>query len=387
MGELFNKRMKNLLKNDSVGMALVNRTNIIENKTFKNDQNYRVGMLYDWEMNEIEEVEFKFEKTKTFSISGYEVEYLIHFRPDFNIESRYKDLYYKQDGRERLGFYIDVYDYSKKKYEKWLIVGKDDRVAFDRYNALRCNWCLEWVTNGQYNRCVGVDRDAFYKTMNTPTDNSTLGGSTIRGDLTIYVPTSSVTSSIDLGTRFMIMDSADHPRVFTVVSISDAAILGVTKLYLEQTLFNVHRDFYGIINSAKGYDFAIDLPLEDLPEGFGGSYHMICDVIRSSLPDLPVTGRPDVELSDCPQNIYVDGDEVILKVLNAKEGFIAQWHIFVDNVEYSVEDLSDYFEIEINDNTLSIKAINKVMAKYILNIAIYDDGKSYYDSVEMEVRI
>lgn len=387
MGDLFNRRMQNLIKDGSVGMALVNRTNVIENKTFKNDQNYRVGMLYDWEMNEIEEVEFKFEKTKTFSISGYEVEYLIHFRPDFNIESKYKDLYYKQDGRERLGFYIDVYDYSKKKYEKWLIVGKDDRVAFDRYNALRCNWCLEWISDGQYKRCVGVDRDAFYKTMNTPTDNSTLGGSTIRGDLTIYVPTSSVTSSIDLGTRFMIMDSADHPRVFTVVSISDAAILGVTKLYLEQSLFNAHKDYYGVINDAKGYDFAIDLPLEDLPEGFGGSYHMICDVIRSSLPGLPTTGRPNVGLSECPQSIYVNGDEIKLQALNGADDFVAEWHIFVDNVEYSIENLSDYFDINIQDNSLSIKAINKVMAKYIVTIAIYDDGKSYYDSVEMEVRI
>ena len=169
MGEIFDKRMKLLMKDGSPGMAFVNRTNLIENKTFKNDQNYRNGMLYDWEMNEIEKVDFKFEKIKTFSVSGYEVEYMIHFRPDFNIESRYKDLFFKKDGRERLGFYIDVYDYSKKKYEKWMIVGKDDRVAFDRYNALKCNWCLEWLDGTKYRRCVCVVRDAFYKTMNTPT--------------------------------------------------------------------------------------------------------------------------------------------------------------------------------------------------------------------------
>ena len=49
----------------SVGALNVINTNIIENKTFSNDPNYRVGTLYDWEMNELEEVEFKFEKIKT----------------------------------------------------------------------------------------------------------------------------------------------------------------------------------------------------------------------------------------------------------------------------------------------------------------------------------
>lgn len=387
MGEIFDKRMKLLMKDGSPGMAFVNRTNLIENKTFKNDQNYRNGMLYDWEMNEIEKVDFKFEKIKTFSVSGYEVEYMIHFRPDFNIESRYKDLFFKKDGRERLGFYIDVYDYSKKKYEKWMIVGKDDRVAFDRYNALKCNWCLEWLDGTKYRRCVCVVRDAFYKTMNTPTNNTTLGGSTVRGDLTIYVPSSRVTSSLQHGMRFMVMDSADHPRVFTVVSIADSAILGVTKLYLEQSLYNSHTDFFGYINDVKGYDFIMDMPLEDLPDDMGGSYHMICDCVRSSLPQPSDTVNLDVYLSEAPDSIYVHGDPVTLNVMNAKEGFVCDWHIFIDNVEYQKEELSDYFTISVTDTEFKIQAINDVMVKYIVKISIYDEDHNYSDSVEMEVRI
>ena len=203
MGDLFNKRMDYLLKNGSVGSSMVDDANIIENKTFKNDINYRKGMIYDCEMNEIEEVDFKFEKAKTFSAEGYEVEYYVRFRPDFNIETQYKDRFYKNDGRDRLGFYIDVYDYSKKLNEKWLIVGKDDRVAFDRYNVMKCNWCLEWIANGIYKRCLGVNRVASDNTVDTPTSN-TLGGSTINGDLAFYIPTSETTDTIELGTRFMI---------------------------------------------------------------------------------------------------------------------------------------------------------------------------------------
>ena len=112
--DIFTKRMQKLMSGGSVGALNVINTNIIENKTFANDQNYRVGMLYDWDMNELEEVEFKFEKIKTRTVEGTEVEYMIHFRPDYNPEFLYKNKYYKADGKERLGFYIDVYDMSKK---------------------------------------------------------------------------------------------------------------------------------------------------------------------------------------------------------------------------------------------------------------------------------
>ena len=63
--------------------------------------------------------------------------------------------------------------------------------------------------------------------------------------------------------------------------------------------------------------------------------------------------------------------------------------MFVDDVEYTVEELNEYFEVSINNenNTLTIAAINKVMAKYIVKVAIYDELRTYYDFVEMEVLI
>ena len=385
MGDLFNKRMDYLLKNGSVGSSMVDDVNIIENKTFKNDINYRKGMIYDCEMNEIEEVDFKFEKAKTFSAEGYEVEYYVRFRPDFNIETQYKDRFYKNDGRDRLGFYIDVYDYSKKLNEKWLIVGKDDRVAFDRYNVMKCNWCLEWIANGIYKRCLGVNRVASDNTVDTPTSN-TLGGSTINGDLTFYIPTSETTDTIELGTRFMISDSINKPRVFEVVNVVDTAPLGVTKLYMEQRLFNAHRDYHGVINDDNSFDFVMDLPIEDLPDGFGGKYHMICDCIHSSLPDISVDVPDEVKILGAPKYLYINGETVSLG-LSQEDADESYWHIFVDNIEYTKDELVDYFEITIDKNIFSIQAINKVMAKYIVKVAYYDENKTFFDSVEMEVKI
>ena len=67
MSELFNKRMNMLLQSGSLGGKLLEDSDILDDRNFSNDSNFKVGMLYDWDMNELEEVEFKFEKIKTYA--------------------------------------------------------------------------------------------------------------------------------------------------------------------------------------------------------------------------------------------------------------------------------------------------------------------------------
>lgn len=387
MADLFNKRMQVLMQSGSLGAKLVEDSNIIENKTFSNDQNFRTGMLYDWDMNELEKVDFKFEKIKTYTSEGYEVEYMIHFRPNYNPEFKYKNLYYKNDGKERLGFYIDVLDRSKNIIEKWLIVGKDDRVAFDRYNAFKCNWCFEWVSNNKYYKSIGCIRDKL--NLSAKIINDSLGGTSIDGDMSIVLPSNKVVNSIQLGTRFMISDNLLKPQVFEVIKIKDTSPLGITKAYLKQCLYNSHTDVCGIINDMKNYDFYFDLPIEDLPEEYGGKYHMICDCLKSKgLPQEKPDSDIEWELESEDKYIYIGGQPVVIKAVSPNDAqSICEWHVFVDNVEYQPNELSEYFTIAIEDNSFTIKAINKVMAKYIVKIAIYDELKTYYDYVEMEVKI
>lgn len=387
MDDIFSKRMQVLMQHGSVGAKLVEDSNIIENKTFGNDQNFRTGMLYDWDMNELEEVDFKFEKTKTYTAGGVEVEYMIHFRPDYNPEFKYKDLYYKNDGRQRLGFYIDVLNRSKNTIEKWLIIGKDDRVAFDRYNAYKCNWCFEWITDGEYYNCVGCLRNKSDSSATT-IDND-LGGTSVDGDLSIILPSNISVGNIKYGTRFMISDNLLRPQVYEVIKVNDTSPLGVTVISLSQCLYNSHTDVCGVINEMDNYEFCFDLPIEDLPNEYGGKYHMICDCLISK--GLPQDSTPtDVawKLESEAKYIYVHGHPLSIKAIPSKESNVpCEWHIFIDNAEYLPEDIIDYFDISIDSNTLSIKAINKVMEGYIIKVAIYDDLKTYYDAVEMEVRI
>ena len=56
--------MNVILNSGSLGGKLLEDSDIIDDRNFSTDPNYKKGMLYDWDMNELEEVEFKFEKTK-----------------------------------------------------------------------------------------------------------------------------------------------------------------------------------------------------------------------------------------------------------------------------------------------------------------------------------
>lgn len=384
MDYLFEKRMRLLTDNGSFGGKLVSDSNIIEDKLFENDRNFHRGILYDWNMDPLDTVDFKLEKIKTYTTGGTEVEYVIRFRPNYNPEEKFKYLHRKQDGRERFGFYIDVTDNSKNIIEKWLITGKDDRVAFDRYSVLRCNWCFEWVLDNKYYNCVGCVRDI---NRSASDNNDSLGGTSVDGDMAILMPSNDKVVAISLGTRFMITDSPFRPQVFEVVKVVDFSPLGITTLYLKQCLYNAHTDFCGDINLQDDYKFCFDLPIEDLPEAYGGQYHMLCDcVVDKGNQDIP-NGCNSVELKCEERYLYVNGASVEVEAVSKNPRVKYTWRIYVDGVEYQIKDLSDYFDITCNDNLFTIKAISKVMAKYVVRIAIYNTNQRCIDSVDLEVCI
>ena len=139
-----------------IGEQLKEMSNMIMDETFSNSTSYRKGMIYDCNMEEIQEIEFRFLKTKTYTIEKDAVEYMVQFRPGVNPEIDFDS---SSDKKHRLGFYIDILDENTKVYEKWLIVGKDNS-EFDKYNVLKCNWWFEWLDeNRVYRKCLGCVRD------------------------------------------------------------------------------------------------------------------------------------------------------------------------------------------------------------------------------------
>ena len=386
MDELFIKRMeKNMASSRGLGGKLVEDTNIVEDKLFDTSRSYKKGMLYDWDLNEIEEVEYRFEKFLITYGDSEEVEYRVQFRPNYHPEHLHKDLYYRKDGKDRYGFYLDVPNYEKDVVEKWLIVGKDARTAFDKYNAYRCNWVFEWVHDGKYMSCLGVYQDAKDASFQG-SGKEKLGGSSVGGQYNIMLPSNKDVATIGLGYSFILGDNPLSPSVYYVKHINDMDSFGVTRYYVKRKLFNPHTDYFGVINNENMYDFVFDLPIDDLPPEYGGTYHAICNCLKGKKANVIEEIHDDWELITTDKYLYVNGSGANIRAVSSTAG-TCKWHIIIDNVEYGIDDLNGYFDINIENNVLNIKATNRDMAKYIVTISIYDNNKSYFDSVDLEVRV
>lgn len=369
--------MKKIYPSSPIGNQIKKMSNMVFDETFSNSTSYRKGMIYTSDLEEIEEIEFRFIKTKTFTFGGNQVEYWVQFKTGVNPEIDYDD---PSNKIHRLGLYIDVLNDNTNQIEKWLIVGKDQS-EFDRYNVLKCDWEFEWLDNNrQYHRCLGCIMEANSYNSGVTSDELT----TVVDNIATFVfPTNNDTKSLDYNTRFMIADSTEHPKTYEVTKITDTSPFGITKGTFEQTLYNEHTDLCEEI---------------DIGDGRGKIMHMICDWYTSTLPPIinEEENQSEWKLSDVNNKIYVHGqDQVIQAVCNKESEEICKWHLFIDNIEYDLysedvrNDLSNYFNININNdtNTFTISVINKVMLKYIIKIAIYDDEKTYFDFVEMEVVI
>ena len=83
-----------------IGEQLKEMSNMVMDETFSNSTSYRVGKIYDCNMLEIQEMEFRFIKTKTYTIDKDAVEYWVQFRPGVNPEV---DFDTSKDRKHRLG--------------------------------------------------------------------------------------------------------------------------------------------------------------------------------------------------------------------------------------------------------------------------------------------
>lgn len=380
MNDLFQKRMKLLMPDENLGKGIINSSNIVENKNFAYSTSYRKGRIFDWNLQKIDDIDFHHIKNKTFTGEGYEVEYNIKFRPDINVEYLYKDRYYIDDGKARYGLYVDIQDPSTGIFDKWLIAGKDDKYAFDRYIVYKCNWCLEWVDSDKYYMSLGVFRDSISESSDTPDSITNIGGSIVTGDASFILPSSETVSNIKLGTRVMISDNTKSPTVYEVIAKKDSSPLGITKLYLRRTLFNKAKDFVGDVNKSN-INFIFNTPIADLPENLGKNMHYICNAIKEATSNI----ETELTLVSSSEYLYI-GSSVTIKINGYKEDLNLQWHIYVDNQEYTFDELKEYFTFNIMPNEMRIEAINKVMAKYNITIKLSLDDE-IVDSVSMEVSL
>ncbi len=153
MSKAFAERMGN--RGNTLGQYTVNKSKVLMDHTFTRDPNYRIANLYDSNMNLLEkDIEIKFQSNVKVTLAKDQVEYNVQFRPNYFPEK----LYIKEDGKERLGFYMDIPN-NLGEMEKWLILAKNDRV-FTRYTVLKCNWTFKFIANRKIYSILGILRSS-----------------------------------------------------------------------------------------------------------------------------------------------------------------------------------------------------------------------------------
>lgn len=387
----------------TMGQQIKKMSNMVFDNTFSNNTTYRKGMIYDQNMNELQEMEFKFIKTKTFTVDKDLVEYWVQFKTEINPEIMFDK---SEDQRHRMGYYIDVWDDNTKEINKWLIVSKDQS-EFDRYLVLECNWLFEWLDHDRvYHKCLGCLRNQnSYNSGIWSSDFSTQ----VEDQMKFIVPANDETKTIDYNIRFMLSDNDLIPKTYEISKVLDTFPIGTIQCTLAQTLYNKHTDFCG-----KDFDYFGD-----------NSIHRVCDFYQSSIkPDKDTsTGEvPQItnwKLYGSNEELYVYGYPQVITAIPEKETTLKiKWKLFIDNedviskldsdytgdiTETFIDNylkykngeaesyyLQDYFDINLDEenNTFTIAAINKDMSNYIIKIAIYDKTiNKLYDFVEMEVKV
>lgn len=392
--------MKKLYPSKPIGYQIKEMANMVFDETFSNNTTYRIGKIYDQSMKEILDknnnpvkLEFKFIKTKTFTIDKDLVEYWIQFKTGINPEI---DFDTSEDQRHRLGYYIDIWNDNTKEINKWMIVGKDES-EFDRYNVLECNWIFEWIDhNRNYHKCLGCLRNQNSYNSGIWTSDFT---TTVEDQMKFIVPANDETKTIDYNIRFMLSDNDIIPKTYEISKVLDTFPLGT----IQCTLAQCH------------YDEQIDLCGRDFDYFGDNNIHRVCDFKTSIKPSNDIDISKMWSLTGSNDKLYVYGYPQVITAISENENtnIVYKWKIFIDDKDiiFELDDeytgdkndtlidnyyaykngysdtyyLQDYLSIAVDNNNFTIAAINNDLVNYIIKIAIFDENDNMFDFVEMEV--
>lgn len=392
--------MKRHYPSNPLGHQIKEISNMVFDETFSNNTTYRIGKIYDQSMKEILDknnnpikLEFKFIKTKTFTIDKDLVEYWVQFKTGVNPEIDYDT---SEDQRHRLGYYIDIWNDNTKEINKWLIVGKDES-EFDRYNVLECNWLFEWIDHKRnYHKCLGCLRNQNSYNSGIWTSDFT---TTVEDQMKFIVPANDETKTIDYNIRFMLSDNDMIPKTYEISKVLDTFPLGT----IQCTLAQCH------------YDEQIDLCGRDFNYFGDNNIHRVCDFKTSIKPSNDIDVSEMWSLTGSNDKLYVYGYPQVITAIpeNENTNIVYKWKIFIDDKDiiFELDDeytgdkndtlidnyyaykngysdtyyLQDYLSIAVDNNNFTIAAINNDLVNYIIKIAIFDENDNMFDFVEMEV--
>lgn len=160
---------KSMLTSNSSALSKRRRdqSDMIMNATFTGDTGYKRVYILDPKNGWLYE-DAKYSEHSSVSISKDAIDYYLEFRPKIHYPvGTY--VFIPDDVSDDIGFEADepVNPFKDEGFNMgklWVIVDRDEKVDFVRYNVLKCNWDFKWMCkkHGQWElmHVIGCTRDA-----------------------------------------------------------------------------------------------------------------------------------------------------------------------------------------------------------------------------------
>lgn len=368
------------------------------NATFTSDPAYKRVYILTKNGWKFEDAKYQFHSTP--SISKDPVDYYLQFRPkvhypigsyvfipdDTNFEINLTEAELKEP------FSLP----EEKITQLWFLVGRDESLAYVRYNALKCNWNFKWLYKGQIYSCWGANRSANSYTSGIWSDeySSSLDNLTsawLPDTFYVYGDKLKELGLYDNRTimhkqRFMLSNNALDPKVYQVTKIVDLSPSGVIKLSIKQDELNLTCDNLEL-QICDYYSSEGDSNL-NVPEEFNTSKYNTSEIYKGIIDE-------NNELILDPFNSLIRipiGKTFYFLSKFSDDTIKGKWFVSLEDEEhiYSEKD-KKYYEgllslTDFNDNVLAIKpgkAKSLIGKKF--KLCTCDDYGDYYSSIILEV--
>lgn len=346
MLELYKRRVQS--KGAYIGDMVKNQSDKIMDATFLRD----VATKRCYIDNEL--VYAKFQKYTTYSINKDVIDYHLQFMTG---------VHYPE------GTYVYIPD-DTGEYNPWLIVGRDDDSQFVKYSVLKCNWTLWWIYNGKIYSCLGV-----IKSNGTSIAvNSDQFTTTVDGNCTVWLPTTSEVQTIGYNARFLITKNKVNPSSFKVTKILDTLPVGITKLGMMQDRYDPKADKLDLI--------------------INGVEVMIADYYKSAIePELPEeppkdNGYSKITYSNATPTLKIGGNtQTLIATFYTEDGTELTNIVPVWSYELPIGK-EDQFIIETTEvpNKVKIRALkNYSILELVITIKVESEDGLYKSDLRLEV--
>ena len=255
----------------TVGQAHKVESDVIENATWWNAIESRVGYFYDHYHDLKSEdkqklfdlhpendpqkipIDIKYFRHTSQTYSKDVVSYHLRFRPNQKCTVPYYDEMYKDvyDAHFPVGLFVDIQD-ANGKYNKWMVVAlaNSNDMQFPSYEILPCDHVFQWIHEGKKYQMAGVSRSQNSYNSGIWTDFRV---TSVENQTKAALPLNQISEAIFYDKRMILepLGIETEPVVWKVSKVERASSNGVLMLTFAQDLYDEHKDFIERDTSGK----------------------------------------------------------------------------------------------------------------------------------------